>query len=392
MRSKEPTHVSHSVSPPEQYEAAATFPPAGSYNSPAPEITQFDNGILTRWYLHPIPPFPPGGCPFCPPPPCLSCPPVDFGFQSDIRFQVSSDGGRSWQDVSARTDQRVRVKQTMALGGTEIFETEMLSLNLVGTGGAGAGVPAGVRLRESPTRRSLGMTTLRQVPGLTAAEPSGYRIGSFFDIFTEISLDGGQTWSAVRKPSHVILTAQPPPVGQATATFPPAGSYNSPTVEITRFPNGILARRYRHIIQIPPIIPRPWPCLSCPPEIFEFPAPLLFEFSVNGGQTWQEGQAQSLVEVMVAQTMMLGGPDTTVFDTEMLRLEAQIPIPGTPGVRLRESPTRRSMGKTTATDSPSLSLPHNVGSFFDVFTELSLDGGQTWSPSMEPTHVELQLQ
>jgi len=386
-RSKEPTHVSHMVSPPEQYEAAATFPPPGSYDSPAGEVTVFDNGILARWYLHRIPPFPPGGCPFCPPPPCLTCPPEIYRFDTDIRFQWSRDAGQTWNDAAAPADVVVEVD---LIGSTsedwrDHYETEILKLDI-----SGGTLPLGVMIRESPTRKSLGMTTLRQVPGLTAAEPSGYRIGSFFDIFTDISLDGGQTWSAGRKPSHVILTAQPPPVGQATATFPPAGSYNSPRVEITRFPNGLLARRYRHSIRIPPIIPRPWPCLTCPPDIFEFPAPLLFEFSVNGGQTWQEGQAQSLVQVMVDQTMMPGG--VMKFDTEMLRLEALIPVAGTPGVRLRESPTRRSMGLTRVTDSPSLSRPFNVDSFFDIFTELSLDGGQTWSPSSEPTHVELQEQ
>jgi hypothetical protein len=290
-------------------------------------------------------------------------------------------------DVPARTDQRIRVKQTKALGGTQFFETEMLSLNIVG---GGPGLPAGVRLRESPTRPSLGRTSVRQVPGLAGGPPSGYRIGSFFDIFPEISLDGGQSWMPARKPSHVELAAQPTPVGETTATFPPAGSYNSPSNEITRFPIGVLTRRYRHIIQIPPIVPRPWPCLTCPVETYEFPAPLFFEFSLNGGQSWQLGQAQSLVQVMVDQTMMPAG--ALLFDSEVVRLDAVIPIPGTPGVRLRESPTRASLGKTMATDSPSLSRPFNVGSFFDIFTELSTDGGATWSPSDEPTHVELQPQ
>ena len=31
-----------------------------------------------------------------------------------------------------------------------------------------------------------------------------------------------------------------------------------------------------------------------------------------------------------------------------------------------------------------------ISSFFDVFTEISLDSGQTWSPVAEPTHLELQ--
>jgi hypothetical protein len=43
-------------------------------------------------------------------------------------------------------------------------------------------------LRESPTLPSLGTTTV-------ASQPGGvFHIDSFFDIFTELSLDGGQTW------------------------------------------------------------------------------------------------------------------------------------------------------------------------------------------------------
>jgi hypothetical protein len=57
---------------------------------------------------------------------------------------------------------------------------------------------------------------------------------------------------------------------------------------------------------------------------------------------------------------------------------------------IRESPTRQSQGMTGIRESPSLSRPYAIDSFFDVFTELSLDGGQTWFPSAEATHVESQ--
>jgi len=59
-----------------------------------------------------------------------------------------------------------------------------------------------VMLRESPTLTSIGKTRLRRIGG-------GYMMSSFFDIFTEISLDGGQSWSPVVNPSHVQLVATP---------------------------------------------------------------------------------------------------------------------------------------------------------------------------------------
>jgi len=50
----------------------------------------------------------------------------------------------------------------------------------------------------------------------------------------------------------------------------------------------------------------------------------------------------------------------------------------------RESPTLASTGETRITPSPGGFM---ISSFFDVFTELSLDGGKTWSPASQPGHM-----
>ena len=54
---------------------------------------------------------------------------------------------------------------------------------------------------------------------------------------------------------------------------------------------------------------------------------------------------------------------------------------------IRESPTLQSTGQTKVTDNGNGTF--HVDSFFDVFTELSTDGGQTWIPSQGPSHVNL---
>src|SRR6185436_7195149 len=88
-------------------------------------------------------------------------------------------------------------------GDTRFFDTEMLQLNLTG---------GGVMVRESPTKASLGCTRMRMVND--PATGIWDYISSFFDIFTEASLDGGQTWlPALGLPAHMVLKpAGTPPV------------------------------------------------------------------------------------------------------------------------------------------------------------------------------------
>jgi hypothetical protein len=85
-----------------------------------------------------------------------------------------------------------------APGGVEprVFDTEMLELNISGDFN-----PAShFLIRESPTLASTGKTTVEALPG------GQFRIDSFFDIFTEMSVDGGQTWAeAIPEPSTALL-------------------------------------------------------------------------------------------------------------------------------------------------------------------------------------------
>ena len=55
--------------------------------------------------------------------------------------------------------------------------------------------------------------TARGGATIDAQSDGTYRIGSFFDVFTEISLDGGNTWSGVGNPTHIELNPQPFPPG-----------------------------------------------------------------------------------------------------------------------------------------------------------------------------------
>ena len=79
-----------------------------------------------------------------------------------------------------------------------------------------------------------------------------------------------------------------------------------------------------------------------------------------------------------------GGGPTGAFATEMLSLD----LNAGSGVMIRESPTLQSTGQTVV--QPVGGGLFHIDSFFDVFTELSLDNGASWMPSSGPTHVTLE--
>src|SRR5205814_6851861 len=142
-------------------------------------------------------------------------------------------GGQTFSHVSGPAAVDVLVVSAGDVGATRYFDTEMLALNLT--------LPGGVMVRESPSKASLGRTSVRQSPD------AQYYISSFFDVFTEISLDNGANWSpSVSAPAEMVVRKQvtpfsiscPPDMtvaatgpGGAVVTYPPptvSGGCNTP--------------------------------------------------------------------------------------------------------------------------------------------------------------------
>ncbi|MHC4603590.1 MAG: hypothetical protein ACYS6W_09710 [Planctomycetota bacterium] len=92
---------------------------------------------------------------------------------------------------------------SMSLSGlstTGTFATEIVSMSLSGDAGD---MP--VLIRESPTEQSTGQTDITDIGG------GLYHIDSFFDVFTELSVDGGGTWTAADGPIRMELVPDPLP-------------------------------------------------------------------------------------------------------------------------------------------------------------------------------------
>jgi hypothetical protein len=75
------------------------------------------------------------------------------------------------------------------------------------------------------------------------------------------------------------------------------------------------------------------------------------------------------------------------YDTELLSLSIDGVYPNFGPFMIRESPTLASQGHYSV--EALASGQFRIDSFFDVFTELSLDGGQTWTPSQSASHLQL---
>ena len=79
---------------------------------------------------------------------------------------------------------------------TGTFETEMIALSLSGSVG-----DSNIQIRESPTLSSLGLTDIANLGG------GLYQIDSFFDVFTEMSVDGGPWMPQTNDPVRIVLVS-----------------------------------------------------------------------------------------------------------------------------------------------------------------------------------------
>ncbi len=93
----------------------------------------------------------------------------------------------------------------------QVYDTELVSLNLY----ALSPIPE-FMFRESPTKRSSGVTIREDSCPVCASPFTRWKISSFFDVATELSYNGGVTWNAASDIIHVE---------QAPDGFPP-GDYN----------------------------------------------------------------------------------------------------------------------------------------------------------------------
>jgi hypothetical protein len=134
---------------------------------------------------------------------------VQFGsfFDALVSFEVPPPGGSASGTLDVSTELSLNGGSFVPIKGSGLLlyrdnqlgylDAEVLSMNLATAPGAQP-----LSIRESPTLMSLGKTKLTTVGGQMS-------IDSFFDIYMELSADGGTSWSPLTP--QLVLTSVPEP-------------------------------------------------------------------------------------------------------------------------------------------------------------------------------------
>jgi hypothetical protein len=286
-------------------------------------------------------------------------------FPAVVCFDVSSDGGSTWQSVSASAEATARI---VATGLTGTFDAELLGLDL-----ASSDLPAGLRLREAPTLPSQGRTTVTPVA-------DGYMIDSFFDVFLECSVNGGGTWLSADRAARLAVQ---PICAETTVTessFLPNDTYGAgrspyfaffPEFTLTDF----TMSHFTHASAWPlPGVPRSHAFMG------------RVGFNINWPHSTLGVWATLRAEVTLTHLATDG--DSQVYDAWFTRFDLYGgSLPDGLLLRLRSANPGDASG--CATVRPDGAGGYRLCSFFDVWLEVSSDGGTSWTSAQGPSGLNI---
>ena len=260
---------------------------------------------------------------------------------------------------------------------TGSWDTEIVSMSLSGDLGG-----ISIEIRESPSAQS---------PGKTKVEDNGdgtFQIDSFFDIFVEISVDGGPFQPQTNGSGRMDLEPIRPSVDLPSADLPPESDPGDCDALVSMyagidvhalFPNGIDFSNPVH---------------SCFEDVVVSVDPATgdetedFDSTVVG--IYDDGSGPQRVELFGPVSIVTrgkGGSTTGSWDTEMVSMSLSGDVGGV-SIEIRESPSKPSPGGTTILDNGDGTF--NIDSFFDVFVELSVNGGPFQPQTNGASRMDLQ--
>lgn len=113
---------------------------------------------------------------------------------------------------------------------------------------------------------------------------------------------------------------------------------------------------------------------------------LLADVTFDDGQTYLPAHASDIrINFEFTPVIPPSAPDTTEYLLAAHLIGSRdiiLVLPGTPNIEIRTSPTPGPGLLLTSSQGP-----YQISSFFDIFTELSLDNGQTFTPTDAPLRL-----
>lgn len=307
-------------------------------------------------------------------PPPLPGLPWTNTFTGMAEFEISYDNGSTWTAMEIPITEALRMEFISGVGSTITYSIEMVSMDI-----SGGGLPTNYIIRESPTLSSSGTVTVTPTAG-------GYTISSFFNICTELSIDGGAWWYPTTQIGYMeqkldpqviapIMTSSnnlPPPNCKYVSTIEPWQIYGGPVIiknlEL-KLPTGW---------QLPPAFG------STQTQTFDGQAD--FWCAVGGG-AYTKMRAPYTMTFSISNIREFSGK--TIYELQVSQLDimgGDLPL----AILIRESPSMVSQGSICVIVGGNNET--KLYSFFDIFTEISTDGGFSYFPAGNgPGHLEAQI-
>jgi hypothetical protein len=259
---------------------------------------------------------------------------------------------------------------------TGSWDTEMVSMSLSGDVGG-----VSIEIRESPQRQSPGETNVADNGDGT------FNIDSFFDVFIELSVGGSAFQPQTNEASRMDLQRVTPTVVLGDPTLPPENRAIDCAQIVTGyagldllafFPNGIAFSNPRHkCFQNVSVSTDP----ATGDETSTFDS--ILEGTIDDGSG---PQPVILTGPVTTVARGKGGATTGSWDTEMVSMSLSGDVGGV-SIEIRESPGLPSPGRVRVLDIGT--GDYQIDSFFDVFVELSVDGGPFQPQTNEAGRISL---
>ncbi|HEV2391826.1 MAG TPA: DUF4214 domain-containing protein [Verrucomicrobiae bacterium] len=291
----------------------------------------------------------------------LGTTPTILPYTATLNFALSVDGGKTFTQTRTTANMSLSFAK-ISESASRLFDAEITQMDFSATVAGTA-----LMFRESPSLSSYGGAELRSFGD------GSFQFSSFFDVFLELSTDGGQTWAPANNgPLHLQLQPNSPRGQFASSNLPtPGGQYVLPALAYQTGPRAGVLIAGNTIGGFSASSPPP---AAGQPLVQSFTAQVNLSISLDGGASYTDAAGTAAVTMLVTPSGINWG-DTSYYNAVLQQLN----VTGLPqGIMLRQSPTLTSTGRLSITPQPN-SGGFKVDSFFDVFTELSLDGGQTWT-------------